>query len=63
MKHLLHFFIICLMLIITSGCDMEQIIPRTGITDDIFNLDAKKGAKDKGNPLSGKNCKLVRLLP
>ena len=39
------------MLIITSGCDMEQIIPGTGITDDIFNVDAKKGAKAKENPL------------
>ena len=51
MKYLNCFFAICLMLIITSGCEMEQIIPGTGITDDIFNVDAKKGAKAKENPL------------
>ena len=51
MKLLKTFSAICLMLIISSGCDMEQIIPGTGLTDDMFNVDAKKGAKAKENPL------------
>lgn len=51
MKYLNHFFAICLMLCISMGCDMEQIIPWTGITDESRSLDARKSSKADANPL------------
>jgi len=51
MKTLKLFSAICLMLIITSACDESQIIPGTGLTDEVFNMDAKKGAKVKQKAL------------
>ena len=51
MKNLKIFSAICLMLIITSACEEGQIIPGTGLTDEIFNMGAKKGAKVNQKPL------------
>lgn len=45
MKALKFFSAICLILIITSGCEEDRLIPGSGLTDEIFNVDAKKGAK------------------
>jgi len=51
MKNLKLFLATCLMLILTYSCDEEQIIPGTGITDEILSMDARKGASVKQNPL------------
>jgi hypothetical protein len=51
MKALKFFSAICLMLLITSGCEEDRIIPGSGLTDEIFNADAKKGAKANQKPL------------
>ena len=49
MRYLNLIFVIFLTLILTSACDEDQIIPGTGMTDELYSLDAKKGAKE--NPL------------
>lgn len=53
MKNLNYFSAIILMLVITSACDMEQIIPGTGLTDDIYFEDARKAAKGNALKVTG----------
>ncbi len=52
MKCFSYFLAICLILISTA-CDKEQIIPGTGITDDLYGPDIRKSAKVNPNKVTG----------
>jgi len=49
-----HFYLaICMFIMITAGCDENQIIPGTGTSDEFIQMDARKGAKIQPMMITG----------
>jgi len=53
MKKVTFYLAICMLIMITAGCDEDQIIPGTGTTDEFIQMDARKGAKIQPMKITG----------